>query len=285
MTTFLKSSALRASFAFACILVFSQYSLGQSNQYKRPKKSTASGSAVSSGAPVAAPKSGTATAPAKDEKVDIKEIEQQYWSSKDTEFKVVQNRRYTKEKRFYVSGGAGSLIGDENSTGYVYNLGMGYYLTEQYGVELMYNKFDTESAKALTKLENQATVTVNHNEPDSFMGAAFIWSPVYAKLSILDSHIIYFDMSISPVLGMSWQRYHQRYDPKLTDPYFTVGIDIAQHFYIDDHFAVKFDFRNRFFNEETRNWNNNPLTPGSDFEVGDNSRIITTLNVGVEYFF
>jgi uncharacterized lipoprotein NlpE involved in copper resistance len=43
----------------------------------------------------------------KDDKVDVKDLEERYWTAKDTEFKVVQNRLYTKEKKFSLTPMAG----------------------------------------------------------------------------------------------------------------------------------------------------------------------------------
>lgn len=282
MTTSGKSLALvRAGFVFAFILGFSQYSLGQSGQYKRPKKPTAEGAiaqplpADSKGAPVTG-------VPTKDDKVDIKEIENQYWSSKDTEFKVVQNRRYTKERRWFVSTSGGNLIGDENSVGYSFSGSVGYFFTEQYGVEVMGTYIDARDTKAIAKFKNQYTVTIDHNKPKMYAGAAFIYSPIYAKLSVLDSQIIYFDMSIAPSLGVSIQEHQRRLGDVESDPYITLGIDIAQHFYISNHFAVRFDFRNRFFSEEEMNWNNTGIYTDT---FTSNSRIVTTINAGVEFFF
>ncbi|MEO0335372.1 MAG: hypothetical protein AAF202_03205, partial [Pseudomonadota bacterium] len=43
------------------------------------------------------------------DRVDISDLENKYWAPKDTDFKVVQNRLYTKEKRFSLSTGIGIL--------------------------------------------------------------------------------------------------------------------------------------------------------------------------------
>ena len=64
----------------------------QSDQYKRAKPKASKKAAGKSS------KKATKT-----DKVDISDLEQKYWAPKDTDFSVVQNRTYTKEKRFTFS--------------------------------------------------------------------------------------------------------------------------------------------------------------------------------------
>lgn len=271
----------------AIITGFSSASWGQSGQYQRPKKADAPAAAPSA-VPVASGKDAKKDASPgvkKDEKVDIQEIENQYWSAKDTDFKVVQNRRYSKEKRFFGSVMYGSLIGhDERSGGAMY-LGVGYFFNEQHGVEVNYTSYSTEFSAGQKEVINKGGF-MNHNKMESFYGLSYHWSPIYAKLSLLDWKILYFDMTFSPVVGMT--NVKQLIGTSATSPqeesagpYFTFGIDVAQHFYMSDHFALKVDFKNRFYSEKIKTFY---ATGGSRTE-SSKSQNITTLGIGLEYFY
>jgi hypothetical protein len=99
------------------VLVFAMLSLAgaqrataKTDKYNRPSTTTDSDTTGDGATPNLTPSSkksfGTATAspsPNPDKKVDISDLENRYWTAKDTEFSVVQNRLYTKAKRFSVT--------------------------------------------------------------------------------------------------------------------------------------------------------------------------------------
>ena len=72
----------------------------------------------------------------KDEKIDVSGLEGRYWTAKDNEFSVVQNRVYTKAKKFSVTPSVGSSLNDTYSSDFQYGLDVDYYLSEHEGVEL-----------------------------------------------------------------------------------------------------------------------------------------------------
>ena len=183
-------------------------------------------------------------------KVDVSDLEQKYWAAKDTEFSVVQNRTYSKEKRFALSAGYGVLINDQYSKGSVYALHLNYYLTERMGVELQYNSMDSVDTKMTEEFVGRYGTAPGHNKPKRFMGAAFNWVPFYGKMSLLEKKILYFDMAISPVLGMmELERvYYGRSRDSVST--FTYGIDVSQHFFIDQHWGIRADLKTRFYNED-----------------------------------
>lgn len=46
------------------------------------------------------------------DKVDLKKLEDKYWSAKDDEYGVIQNRTFSKAGRFFGAVGYGTLIND-----------------------------------------------------------------------------------------------------------------------------------------------------------------------------
>ena len=51
------------------------------------------------------------------DKLDIQKLEQKYWSAKDDDFSVIQNRAFQKEKRGFLSLNYGIPFNDPNSIG------------------------------------------------------------------------------------------------------------------------------------------------------------------------
>ncbi|MES2964251.1 MAG: outer membrane beta-barrel domain-containing protein [Bdellovibrionota bacterium] len=184
----------------------------------------------------------------KDEKLDVTDLEKKYWAAKDDEFNVVQNRLYSKSNRFALTVNSGMYVGDPWSEGLTNNVELGYFPNERYGVSLAYSKTDSKDNEALQSLKQQLGFA-NHNKMKGFTGAVFNWVPFYAKASVMNKSITYFDMSFSPGIGMV--EYEQQLDdgnkvkssPALT-------LDITQHFFVNKYVAVRVDYKNRWFNEE-----------------------------------
>jgi len=72
------------------------------------------------------------------EKLDLSDLEQKYWAPKDTDFTVVQNRAYTKAKRYAATYMLGPIVNDPFNSGFNHQLNVNYYFDERYGVELIY---------------------------------------------------------------------------------------------------------------------------------------------------
>ena len=192
--------------------------------------------------------------PADEGKLDVSDLEKKYWASKDVDFSVVQNRAYAKTGRFSLTGQYGYFVNDTYSDISAYRLGVNYYFSERYGIELNYQSFDAVNSKSTSAFLSQyGGVMPNHNKPQSYYGVSFNWIPIYAKMSLLNSNIIYFDMAISPGIGItnSQQQVQNSY-PTVSAP--TFSLDISQHFFLSKWFALRFDFQNRWFNEEIKDF-------------------------------
>lgn len=245
----------------------------QANKYQRPGKKEA--------APIA-PAPGTATdkaaAPAgaapnvskgtdtKSEKVDIQQIEQDYWQQKDTEFHVVQSRRFTKEKRPFVNVGYGVLINDSFNRGGAVSVSGGYYYKEQMGFEISYLGFsadDSKTTKEIFELDGAPT----YARPINQIGATWNWMPIYGKVSVFDKTIIYFDMGIHVGAGIAtYERVLENTPaPNRTTRYESdtapmLILDISQQFFINEKWAFRFDVKNRFYNQDLKKYDDSSDT-------------------------
>jgi outer membrane beta-barrel protein len=183
-----------------------------------------------------------------DEKVDVTDLEKKYWAAKDTDFSVVQNRLYSKAGRFALTGQYGYLINDQWSDGPTVSGSLGYYFSERLGVEGHLQVTRSVDNRALNNLRAQSG-TANHGKIVGYQGLTLNWVPFYAKMSLLNSSIIYFDMAISPGLGFtSYDQQRETGNIQKNAP--TVALDITQSFFFSKYSAVRVDFKNRWFQEE-----------------------------------
>ncbi len=217
---------------------------GQSSQYQRKKE-------------VKTPEKGEET-PAQTEKpegdqLDISDLEKKYWAPKDTDFSVVQNRTYKKEQRFSGTLLGGPIINDSYSKGINFNLSGNYFLSERIGVELSYLHYNLGDNVLTSEFINRYGAFPDHNKARRFVGAAFNWVPIYAKVSLLGSKILYFDMAVSPGVGLTF------YDQiasggNQSKSSVTLTLDFTQMFFLSTNFAVRIDLKNHLYQEQVLNY-------------------------------
>ncbi len=244
----------------------------QSDKYQRPGKKSAE-----TAVPVkAAPASDKTKPEAKSDKVDIQEIENQYWQQKDQDFHVVQNRRYTKEKRYYLSPTAGILINDSFTKGQAFGLSGGYYLSEQNGFEVSYLHYNTDNSKTTDEIFGLNGAPA-YNKLNRQITATYNWMPIYGKVSIFDKSIIYFDMGINIGLGLTtYEKQLEAGNQEKSSV--TLVADITQQFFIKDSLAIRFDIRNRFYKEEREKYRNSTGT-------SDDIEHSLSAAIGIVYYF
>ncbi len=257
---------LRFAFFFAVLFGRMNQALGQTATNPNPKPSA----------------SGAVKQDSSD-KVDIKDLENQYWAPKDTDFSVVQNRTYSKDHRFAFSAQYGPLLNDKYNDGNILMLSGNYFFNERYGLQLDYQK---------ANLGNNSTVNyfINHDQtaPDftrmtGYYGVGFNYIPIYAKMSFLNSRIIYFDFAITPIIGIT------NYDQVLQtgtngESAFTYGFDVSQYFFFSNHFAFRLSVRDQWYAEKTVKYSTDTSGP-----IGAPRRSDTTssfqLLLGLTFFF
>ena len=212
-----------------------------------------------------------------DDKIDVSGLEKKYWSAKDTDFSVVQNRLFSKAGKFGLSVGYGSLINDSWSDGPTASVDLNYYFSERYGVQLEYmktNSHDNDASRALAS--NQGGVA-NHNRVEGYYGVGFNWVPFYAKVSVLNSTIIYFDMALTPGIGLTqYDQVVQAGNAHQTTP--TVSLDLSQHYFLNKWLAIRVDFKNHWYNQDIVSYKG---TTGKTSELYYES----ILGAGVNFYF
>jgi outer membrane beta-barrel protein len=224
------------------------------------------------------------------DKLDIKKLENKYWAAKDEDFGVVQNRRYVKAERFYLTGRAGIPFNDAYSTGTIFGADLGYFFNERWGVELSYNSADMKDNDAVEQFVGTYKVMPNHNIFKSSYFVSGIWVPFYAKMSALDKAIIYFDMGVSVGLG------NVNYDiaqvgGNKNNTAFGYKLGIFQQIFFSEHFALRADLINTWSNQDQQKYyvpgqslpNGGTAAAGSR-DLGSKMVNDTSLLVGITYW-
>lgn len=217
------------------------------------------------------------------DKLDIKKLEDKYWSAKDDDFSVVQNRSFTKEHRYFVTLQSGIPINDPYSYGNVSGVSAGYYFSERWGVEVSSLSTSFRDNDATDQFITDHKTVPNHNTLNGMTGVQVNYVPLYAKMSFLDKKIIYFDMGIA--FGIGQTKFTQNIstgDQSQTASNYMFSL--YQHFFFSENLAFKFDFRNTWTNEERMRYKLNPGEPESARTIGAKSINDTALLFGITYF-
>lgn len=240
--------------------------------------------AKSADAGTAAPATSTATP--SDEKVDISDLEKKYWAPKDTDFSVVQNRTYTKEKGYFLTAHGGPLVNDQFSEGYIYGGSLNYFFNERHGLQLTYLNSSLDRSKALKDLGQQmgSGVQPHHGRFKEYYGIGYNFVPFYAKMSFIGSRILYFDMAITPTIGMT--KYEQILEnvASPTKDALTYGIDVSQFFFLSENFAIRADIKNQWFKEEVVYFRNQGSAAKGD-KLEDTTTQNTMFLLGLTLYF
>ncbi len=231
------------------------------------------GAAPSASAPQSSP------APASSDKLDVSDLEKKYWSAKDTDFSVVQNRAYTKANRWALAVMYGPVINDSYSDGFSYNLSLQYFLNERSGIEFQYLKNSTKDNNAVNVFNNDYGTRPDFDRTTSYYGLNYNWVPIYAKMSLMNTKILYFDMAFSPGIGFTQYEQQRNNASSIAKSAPTLSLNITQHFFLSNNLAIRGEFQNRWFNEDVISYRAPYSSIRTEFSHD------TNLVFGIDYFF
>ena len=227
-----------------------------------------------------------AAAPAKKEdKVDISDLENKYWAPKDTDFSVVQNRTYTKEGRFFLTGHFGVPVNDQWAVGNVSGASANYFWSERFGVQATYLKASLKDNKAVDAIAGYGSgIQPDHNLWSNYYGVGLNIVPFYAKMSLWGKKIMYFDMAITPTIGMTGYNQRTQNGDQAKSGAFTYGLDITQYFFFTNYFAVRADLKNQWHKEDiARYYQSGGIATGN--KVSDQLAQDTMFLLGFTFFY
>jgi outer membrane beta-barrel protein len=235
------------------------------------------------------------TAPAKtdaargSDKLDIKKLETKYWSAKDDDFAVVQNRRYTKSGRVFLSVNGGVPFNDPFSSGTMYSANVGYFFNERWGVDLEHKSGSLKDNDATALFISRYGVYPDHNVFQSSDILSLTLVPFYAKMSFMDTSIIYFDMGFSLGAGtLSYTIKKSEGDETKSAPVAKLGV--FQQVFFTEHFALRAELSNTWSNQNRyKYYSTLPSNVGggvvTERDLGTKMINDTSLMLGVTYWF
>jgi outer membrane beta-barrel protein len=228
--------------------------------------------------PAAAPANAPAAGNQPSEKLDVSDLENKYWAPKDTDFSVVQNRTFTKEHKWFVTAQFGpDISGGNYTTGNFGGATLNYFWNERYGMQATYLSAGEHSTAAVGDLVGKGGFP-DYGIIQDYYGIAFDWVPFYSKMSFLGKKILYFDMAISPTLGMTDYQQVGSSVPNANQSALTYGFDITQYYFFTSHFAFRIDLKNQWWGEKVMK-----ATTGADLKTNNDHQMIFLL--GFTYYF
>lgn len=199
------------------------------------------------------------------------------WLDQDKEIYVLQNRKYRKDNSLYLSllGGATTSGAFVDAT--TYQGRIGYFFTENFGVELLYAKNISKTNSTFSDISRIANTY--YRKIESYTGGMGLWSPFYAKINTFNK-VIYFDW----IFGLGAARLADKNnrgklinptDDRLTDETHTALMwGTGPRFYISEHWSIRLDLTvlnykgNKQLDtnlEKSTNFSNYDLTAGINF--------------------
>jgi outer membrane beta-barrel protein len=212
------------------------------------------------------------------ERLNIENIKQKYWARGDeSELGVVQNRMYTKTRKFELGVYAGVVATDPFLSVYSLTGTLSYHFNEYISVGFFGRKDWSTPSSALVFLRNPypngANSNTSTNDPRWYLGSEVMASILYGKLSLIGKAIIHYDFHFIGGLGMT---------STYSGNYFTPSVGVGQQFYITRWMTLRADYRLMIYKETIVQRNPSPSSP-LDTPIGDRTNFSNSISVGLSF--
>ena len=225
--------------------------------------------------------------------VDIKKLEDKYWTAKDDEYGVIQNRTFTKLHRYYGSVVYGPLVNDPFAKSRALGLMLGYYMSEDLGIEFSYLTYDSTQNDTVSAYEKQfGGAKPDYNLIKASKTLSVVYSPFYAKMALANKAIMYFDMGFTLGLGLSDYEIQKvvkdgsgnksQANEMKSSTHLEIGL--TQQLFINQNFALRLDIKNTFYQQNTKAYEIGIGAAESTRSSGTRSSNDTTIDIGMTFF-
>lgn len=179
---------------------------------------------------------------------------------------VIQKRFLPKTNRFEFFPSAGMILNDVFFFNPMLSGRLGYYFTEQYGVEAAVMTLSSSEKKVVRDLDKRGVITEGLVFAQSYYGLDFKWTPVYGKMGSFNRRVVPFDLYF--LIGGGITNTNQKTSPG------TVHLGTGQIYALTKWMAFRWDMG--FY------WYSSVTNVGS---AGGGSFMNLHLNLGVSFFF
>lgn len=227
------------------------------------------------------------------DKIDLQKLEDKYWSAKDSEYGVIQNRTFSKSKKYFASLTYGPLINDPFAKAKATGFMLGYFLNEDFGIELCNLSYGSAQNDTVTAYETQfGGAKPDYNLVKSAKTLSLSYTPFYAKMAFMNIGIVYFDMGFN--LGIGQTDYEiqkvnkdgagvksQANEMQSSTSY---EIGFIQQLYINRNVAFRLDIKNTYYQQSTKQYEIGIGQPESARSTSSKSANDTTIGIGLTLF-
>ncbi len=226
------------------------------------------------------------------DKVDLKKLEDKYWSAKDDEYGVIQNRTFAKTGKFYASLVYGPLLNDPFAKARAAGGMVGYFINEDFGIEASYLNYGSTPNDTVETYASQFNASPDHNLVKTAKAISINYTPFYAKMAFMNMAIMYFDMGFT--LGVGQTEYEiqkitkdsfgtkSQANERLSAPHFEIGL--MQQLFLSQYFAFRLDVKNSFYKQKSKQYEiGNAALESSRLETTKNAND-TTITFGLTVF-
>lgn len=227
------------------------------------------------------------------DQVDLKKLEDKYWAAKDDEYGVIQNRTFSKTGKMYASLVYGPLINDPFAKAKASGLMLGYFINEDFGLELSYLTYGSTQNDTVSSYENQfggAKPDFNLVKVAKFLSLTY--TPFYAKMAFMNIGILYFDMGFTLGLGQTDYEIQKvnkdnsgvksQANEMKSSGSFQVGF--MQQLFIKKNIAFRLDVINSYYTQTTKQYEIGIGAPESARTSNSKGANDTTISVGLTFF-
>lgn len=179
----------------------------------------------------------------KGERLEVDFADGRYWElSQSGASRVLFNRKFSTTGKFELAGSFGTTNSDPFLQIYNVGLKLGYYISEEFQLEVLGWKHMTSGSGALTALRTAGS-TANTNPPQFFVGAGVEYTPVYGKLSFFGLSILRYNLSVLAGIGATGTE---------TGINLTAYAGVSQMFFVTQDVGISFDYKMTFYDEAIR---------------------------------
>ncbi|MBY0470933.1 outer membrane beta-barrel domain-containing protein [bacterium] len=216
------------------------------------------------------------------EKVDVNAIKDKYWARGDeSKLEVVQNRLYSKAKKFEIEPMASIIVTDPFLDDRSLALMLAYHLDEYISVGLLARKdFTVPSATSKDFQSRTSGGYPNINSPTAYYGAEITGSLLYGKLSVVGKAIIYYDMHLIGGAGLTQTVATATDGQQFYNNNITAHVGIGQKIFLSKTVAFRFDYRVFIYGEKL--YQLNGVNIGQD--LGSRTNFSNALSLGFSFF-
>lgn len=227
------------------------------------------------------------------DKIDLKKIEDKYWSAKDEDYGVIQNRTFSKTGKMYVSVVHGPLINDPFAKAKTTGLMFGYFINEDFGLELSNLTYGSTQNDTVTAYETQfGGAKPDFNLLKSSQTLSITYTPLYAKMAFMNYGIVYFDMGVTVGIGQSKYEIQKVNKDALgnksqaneTHGSIMYEFGFMQQLFINQNVAFRMDIKNSYYSQTSKQYEIGIGVPETSRGVSNKSVNDTSITIGLTLF-